>query len=413
MLTRSLIRFKPSRALEVMKHAQAQPECLLFRYGCWGQKVPYSSGDLYGQAFQRVIPLFCLSVHDWKYMQFIGANSEPILPDTPLPGTLDAAMSGCSRDSPILLTLITNMYFNVGGRTKAVSIKGCETIGDVAKRVMETFTTRASCSDQLVFRIPPSKVPVDHSTPLPNPSLHQADNPILVKPMVKTILLAEVKEGCVTNQFKSRSITSDAEVTYKSEGMRRVTEPGEKEPPLLTRLHELEDGQRYEPDLGDESKFDKWQLNESQSMETETGRAILKEAAERGIALTPLSKIIKDDVGKQQRQEWDAAFYDYANHHLYLCEAKHKMKIEHVREVQNKLNLLPGYMQCTATPLYPDLKPVRTIVILASGVFEEEVKAEAVANGYNLCYPSGDRYCVESLKSIRLAGSDSVESVLA
>jgi hypothetical protein len=64
--------------------------------------------------------------------------------------------------------------------------------------------------------------------------------------------------------------------------------------------------------------------------------------------------------------------------------------------------LLPAHIQRTRTAIYPTLKPKQTNVFLASGLFGDGVKELAAKYGYELCYPSGDRYRVDT---IRTAGS--------
>ena len=90
------------------------------------------------------------------------------------------------------------------------------------------------------------------------------------------------------------------------------------------------------------------------------------------------------------------------------------MTLEHVQEVKGKLRLLPEFMQVTSTPIYRDVKPKGIVVVLAAGKFADKAKAAAITEGFSLCYPSGDRYCVPYLNAIRISGSvSSSESVLA
>jgi hypothetical protein len=148
-------------------------------------------------------------------------------------------------------------------------------------------------------------------------------------------------------------------------------------------------------------------------MENETALSIVKTAAERGISLTPLERKIRDEKDQNVRQEWDAAYYDYANDVMYIAEAKHHLTELHVLDIQRRLGLLPGLMKVTKTPRYGQLNPKSIVVVVAMRSFVDKAKQEAVKLGYNLCYPSGDSYGVESLNAISPSGSDSIESVLA
>ena len=379
-------------------------------------EIPFREGDYYSDPFQLVIHKFGLSLNDRNHMLFLDLKGQPISWDSLIPAASDDFYPGFSRRLPILVKVFNFIYFRRGSVVKRVSTKGCKFFGDIVKRLRELFRLRASCDIHVIFTIlsDPIKA-IDLCTELPHASLHQADNPIDVDSMKVRILLANLDEnGEPIGTFAPVTLFADEEVTRRGYGLRRALDSGEANDPegdLLTTLDHLEPNQKYVRDLGADSIFDRWQRHESAAMELETALPIFKYAAEREINLTPLSRVIKDKRGKQTWQEWDAAFYDYANEELHLCEAKHCMTEAHVEDVKTKLEVLPNFIKLTRTAIYPTLKPKQTNAFLASGLFGDGVKELAAEYGYKLCYPSGDRYCVDT---IRTAGSSvSAESFLA
>jgi hypothetical protein len=205
-------------------------------------------------------------------------------------------------------------------------------------------------------------------------------------------------------EFVTRILSFDDDVTRGGVGLREVPETGELEDPRSapkTRLTELRPGQRYMLAM---SAFEKWRHHESAGMELETGRAILNYAKDNNIILTPLEKVIKDAKTKLPQQEWDAAFFDYANNQLYLCEAKHRMRRNDAMRVERKINALPDVIK-NATADHANLKPTKTLVFLAGITFSDDVKEFADRRAYTMIFTSGRRYRVDSLETISTSGS--------
>jgi hypothetical protein len=122
---------------------------------------------------------------------------------------------------------------------------------------------------------------------------------------------------------------------------------------------------------------------------------------------------------KKNLQEWDASFFDPRNKTLYLAEAKHKMKLDHLDEVKRKLTHLRSILTHGDVVGY-ELDDVQLIrVILAAGIFEPDVCEQAKWDiapdtkqharvKFHFCETSGDRYVIrEWSKTIRDSGSAS------
>ena len=101
-------------------------------------------------------------------------------------------------------------------------------------------------------------------------------------------------------------------------------------------------------------------------------------------------------ASKQALQEWDAAYYDDANNHLYLAEAKHHMNLNHIKKVTHHISKLSDLFAKTVTNEYINMRPASIKVVLASGsTLQAAELREAQSHGYLLCKTSGGRYYVE------------------
>jgi hypothetical protein len=269
----------------------------------------------------------------------------------------------------------------------------------MASWVIKAFTMHASCSEQVLFSQmrEGKKVPISHDEPVPDPELQCHEPPIIVGSMFKDILVAKVYPDDFepTGEFEAETLTQDSHLGrggLVKAGFNGY--PAHRKSKGVTRLHELEDGQRYIR-LPEDSFFNGWQRTESEIMEEEVGRAIVSYAESQGVKLRELPRKLFN-AHKRPIQEWDAAYYDDATNTLYLAEAKHNMRMKDINKVTDHINGLEDAIARTVTEEYVDMNPSSIKVVLASGCYLDTAELqEAHERGYFLCYPSGDRYCIQ------------------
>jgi len=232
-----------------------------------GKVEKLASGE-YGhslQVYSKALDLYHLSMSQRKRAKFMVSTDlavKAISPLDPLPNGDDDSAPGFSIDNPICISF-NSIFCKNGKKVSLVSTEGCRAVKDLAESVRAEFTLEASCKAQVVLSTDSGIL--DHESDLPDPALHQEDNPILVESMTVPIFLTKLDDdGYPTGVFKSKRLFCDADVSRGGVGLRRASEAGEPEDidgELLTRLHELEAGQKYVLDRGDDSTFDNWQRN--------------------------------------------------------------------------------------------------------------------------------------------------------
>ena len=270
MLTRSLKYFhKVVIPSEVVHTASGKSKTIFLRYKSSTERCSFVDGDRYGDLIRRVIPSFGLSLSDWVYMHCLGADGKRISPYDHVPNEFDNSVSGFSSLNPIYLKIYTSLYVRFGQRTAPVSIRGCENIGDIAYPVLKKISTNATCAEQLIFKLASDPhTPLDHSTELPDPSLHQEDNPIIVEVMTAEIQLAEQIDNFPSGRFEPHTFYSDAELLEEGVGLVRAGPEGYPiRGPTVTRLHALKPGERYIIKPYQAQHFHIWQKRNSDSVE--------------------------------------------------------------------------------------------------------------------------------------------------
>jgi hypothetical protein len=272
------------------------------------------------------------------------------------------------------------------------------TFNDVARRLIneKDNALKATCTQQVLFYrlVGSEKKAISLNESVSEYVGRMNEPPILFESMSVDIYVAEVHpDGEPTGEFELRTITTDREL---QNGFVRAGANGSPISRKMTiyHLHELQELQRYLA-LPPERYFNGWQLKESAIMEEEIGRAILAYFESQGLQLRAVTRKIMD-ARNLPVQEWDAVFYDDENKHLYLAEAKHDMRLRDIHKVTTKVSVINEVIQNTKNPEFKTIRPSSITVVLASGcLLTGDQLSEAQSRGYLLCYPSGDRYCVQ------------------